>query len=124
MWVLVLALLAQSVDFEAEGVKALDAKRYAEAADLFAKAVAADPKDYAAHFQLALTYSLQGKDAEAIPQYKTTLELKPGLYQAQLNAGISLLRTKQPAEALPYLKSAAEQKPKEPRPAYYLAQAL
>ena len=124
MWLLVTTLLIQTADFEADGVKALDAKQYDAAVDLFTKAVAADPKDYAAHFHLALAYSLLGKDAEAIAQYKSTLELKSGLYEAELNIGVCMSRAKDPASAIPYLKSAAAQKPKEFRPAIYLAQAL
>lgn len=123
MWLILAALLVQSVDYQAEGIKALDGKRYDEAVGLFAKAVAEDPKDYAAHFHLALTYSLLGKDADAIPEYKTVLELKPGLFEAELNVGISLLRIKDATQALPYLKAACEQKPKEFRPAFYYAQA-
>ena len=111
MWLLVTALLIQTADFEADGVKALDAKQYDAAVGLFTKAVAADPKDYAAHFHLALAYSLLGKDAEAIAQYKSTLELKPGLYEAELNIGVSMSRAKDPASAIPYLKIAAAQKP-------------
>ena len=57
------------------------------------QATAADPKDYAAHFQLALAYSLLGRDGDAIPQYKTALELHPGMYEAELNLGLSLMRT-------------------------------
>ena len=124
MWLLVAALLAQTADFEADGIKALDAKQYDAAVELFAKAVAADPKDYAAHFHLALAYSLLGRDAEAIAQYQSTLELKPGLYEAELNIGISMSRAKDAASAIPHLKSAAAQKPKEFRPAFSLAQAL
>ena len=59
---------------------------------------AADPKDFAAHFQLALAYSLLGRDADAIPQYKTTLELHPGMYEAELNLGLSLMRTDHPPD--------------------------
>ena len=124
MWIVLVALLAQSADFQADGIKALDAQKYDEAVELFTKAVAADPKDYGAHFHLALAYSLLGKDANAIPEYKTVLELKPGLYEAELNLGISLLRSKDASAAIPYLKSAVEQKSKEFRPAFYLAQAL
>ncbi|HTS78088.1 MAG TPA: tetratricopeptide repeat protein [Bryobacteraceae bacterium] len=124
MWFLLAVLLAQAPDYQGDGIKALDAKQYQSAADLFTKAVAADPKDYAAHFHLALAYSLLGKDADAVAQYKSTLELKPGLYEAELNEGISLLRMKDAASALPLLKNAAGQKPKEFRPAYYYAQAL
>src|SRR5262249_6914444 len=56
-------------------------------------------------------------------EYRKTLELKPGLYEAQLNAGILLLKQKQAAEAAPLLAGAAGQKPKEYRPRFYLAGA-
>jgi len=124
MWFLLLALLAQSTNYLAEGNQALDAKQYDRAIELFTKAVAADPKDYSAEFQLALTYSLLGKDPDAIPHYRAALVLRPGLYEADLNLGLSLLRTKAAAAALPYLKAAVDQKPQEYRPAFYFAQAL
>lgn len=124
MWLLLAALLVQTVDYQAEAAKALDAKQYQAAVDLLNKAVAADPKDYGAQFNLALAYSLLGNDAEAIPHYKVVLDLKPGLYEAELNLGICMLRAKDGAGALPHLKNAAAQKPKEYRPAFYVAQAL
>ena len=124
MWVLLAVFLAQSVDFSAEGVKALDQQKYDVAVDSFTKAVAQDPKDYGVRFNLALAYSLWGKYAESIPQYKTVLELKPGLYEAELNLGISLLRSKDAAAAIEQLKAAAEQRPKEFRPVFYLADAF
>jgi tetratricopeptide (TPR) repeat protein len=127
MWVLAalaLLLFRPATDYEAEGLKALDAKQYEQAAQLFSQAIQADPKDYAAHFHLALAYSLLGKDAEAIPEYQKTLDLKPGLYQAELNIGMLLLRDQRAKEAKPYLDAAVEAKPKEFRPQYYLAEAL
>ena len=126
MWpttVLVLFLALQSNYYEL-GLKALDEKRYQEAVDNFINAIAAEPKDYSLHFNLALAYSLLGKDAEAIPEYKKALEIKPGLYQAELNLGILLLREKQGADAVPYLTDAVSQKAKEFRPNFYLASAL
>ena len=117
-------LLAFQTNFSEDGLKALDEKRYPAAVENLTKAIAANPKDYSLHFNLALAYSLMGKHAEAIPEYKTTLELKPDLYQAQLNLGISLLREKQPAEAARYLTTAVAQNPKEYRANYYLAAAL
>src|ERR1700685_4176847 len=107
-----------------QGLKALDEKRYQAAVDSFTQALAADPKDYSLHFNLALAYSLMGKNAEAIPEYKKTLELQPGLFEAELNVSISLLREKRPAEAVPYLTAATTQKANEYRPNYYLATAL
>ncbi|HTW66034.1 MAG TPA: tetratricopeptide repeat protein [Bryobacteraceae bacterium] len=107
-----------------QGLKALNDKQYQAAADDFTRAVAADPKDYSLHFNLALAYSLLGKDAEAVPEYQKTLELKPGLYQAELNLGISLLREKRAADAVAVLTDAAAQKATEYRPHYYVADAL
>jgi tetratricopeptide (TPR) repeat protein len=119
-----LLLFLPAADYQAEGLKALDSKQYDQAAHLFAQAVQADPKDYAAHFHLALSYSLLGKDAEAIPEYQKTLGLKPGLFQAELNLGILLLRAKRAKEAAPHFDAAAQTKPKDFRAQRYLGDAL
>ncbi|MBZ5634752.1 MAG: tetratricopeptide repeat protein [Acidobacteriia bacterium] len=125
MWpILFVALLAQAPDYVAEGLKALDAGNSDAAVELFTKAVAAEPADYSAHFNLALAYSTSNKDAQAIPEYRKTLDLHPGLYEALLNLSISLLNVNDPAAAIPLLKEAAEQKPREFRPVYYLGDAL
>jgi tetratricopeptide (TPR) repeat protein len=100
MWLLLLAvLLAQSADFEAAGKRALEAHNYQEAVAAFRQAVAADPKDYAAHFNLGFAYTLAGQDTDAVGEFKTVLDLHPGVFEAQLNLGVSLLRLHQFAEA-------------------------
>ncbi len=114
----------QAPDYSAEGLKALDAAKYDQAAEWFGKAVAADPKDYSAHFNLALAYSMLQRDADSLAEYKKVLELKPGTYEAELNLGILLIRDKQAGAAVPYLQQAAAQKPKEFRPQLYWAEAL
>jgi tetratricopeptide (TPR) repeat protein len=125
MWAAaVLLVLFLTVDHSEEGRKALEAQDYAAAARHFAQAAAADPQDYAARFHLALSNSLIEKDEEAIQDYRKVLELKPGLYQAELNLGILLLRQKRAAEAVPLLRSAADARPGEFRPRYYLAEGL
>src|ERR1700730_9258887 len=124
MWFLLLAFLAQTTDFQAEGLKALDARKFEDAAALFSKAIAADPKDYGAHFNLGLAYSMLGRNADAIPEYKTVLELQPGLYDADMNLGLTLLPTKDAPAAIPHLQSATQQKPKEYRPEFYLSEAF
>ncbi len=126
MWptaLLVLLLVFQNNYYE-QGLKALDQNQYQSAVDDFLKAIESEPQDYILHFNLALAYSLLGKDADAIPQYKKVLELKPDLYQADLNLGITLVRSKQAADAVPYLAAAVAQKSQEYRPNYYLAAAL
>ncbi len=106
-----------------EGMKALDERRYEDAAQLFRQVINSDPSDYSAHFNLALAYSFLGKDSDGIYEYQKVLALKPGLYEAQLNLGILLLRQKHAPEAAPLLEAAAGQKPKEFRPQYYLGEA-
>ena len=100
MYLLFLALLlAQAVDFDAAGKKALQERKYPEAVAAFRQAVAAGPKDYAAHFNLGFAYTMAGQDAEAAQEFKTVLDLHPGVFEAQLNLGISLLRLKRLTEA-------------------------
>lgn len=94
-----------------EGMKALEAKDYPSAIAAFERAVAGDGNDYAAHFHLALAQTLAGRYAEAVPHYRQTLKLKPGLYEAEINLGLLLFRTKDYAGAEPLLKAASEKKP-------------
>lgn len=131
MWtgVLVAVLCFQAApsthqDWQAQGLRALEQNNYPAAIAAFERAVSADSRSYAARFHLALSYSLAGRDAEAIGEYRKTLELKPDLYEANLNLGILLLRTKQAEGALAPLRTAASTKPKDPKPAAYLADAL
>jgi tetratricopeptide (TPR) repeat protein len=124
MWAIAAAfLLLQTTDYSEEGLKALEAGQYQAAAEAFTKAVAADPKDYVAHFNLAQAYGFLHKNAEGVAEYRKALELKPGLYEAELNGGILLMRENNPAEAQPLLAQAAEQKPEEYLPRYSLAVA-
>ncbi len=124
LWLAFQAGLAGQTNLSEQGLRALDDKRYPDAVSSFTQAIAADPKDYSLHFNLALAYSLMGKNADAIPEYKKTLELKPDLYEAELNLGISLLRERRAADAVLYLTAAVGQKATDYRPNYYLATAL
>jgi tetratricopeptide (TPR) repeat protein len=124
MWPIVVALLfMQASDPVSEGSKALDEGRFEAAIQSLTQAIAADPKDYYSHFNLALAYASLHRDEESIAEYRKTLELKPKLYEAELNAGMMLVQARRPEEALPLLEDAAAQKPKEFRPQYYLAEA-
>jgi len=106
MWAVAVALLfLQAADPYAAGTKALEEGRYEAAVTAFTAAVAADAKDYAAHFHLALAYSLLHRDAEGIAEYRKTLELHPGLYEAELNGGILLLRFQRFLEGYPLGRS-------------------
>ena len=123
-----LILLAASTvggsDLQADGLQALDHQQFAQAEQIFSKLAAQDPKDYTAFFNLALAESGLQKPDDAISHYRKVLELKPNLFEAELNLGILYLRKKQNAEAVPLLQDAVKQKPDQPRPKRHLADAL
>ncbi len=124
MWAIMAAFFfLQASDPVVIGSQAIEEGKYDAAVAAFTQAIAAAPNDYYSHFNLALAYGYLHRDAEAAAEYRKTLELKPGLYEAQLNGGMVLLGSDQPAEALPLLQAAAEQKPEEFRPRLYLAEA-
>ena len=121
---ILISVFAPQQDFLADGLKALDANQPAAAEPLFRQAIAKDAGNVTAHFNLALALSLEQKDDEAIRELQRTLELQPGLYQAEVNLGTLLLRNMRAAEALAVLKDAVSRKPKDPRPNLLYAQAL
>ena len=106
------------------GLEELDREDYAGAEAALSKAVAQDPEDYAAWFNLAFARTMLGNRAQAITDYEKVLALSPGLYEAQLNLGIVLIQAKETDRAVPLLEAAAASKPGEFRPNYYLAEAL
>jgi tetratricopeptide (TPR) repeat protein len=123
MWIAgALLFFFQSAGNTADGLKALEEHRYEAAVESFRKAIGADPADYAAHFNLAVAYGLLSQDAAGIAEYRKTLELKPGLFEAETNAGLLLLRQKRSAEALPLFEDASQQKPQDFASRYHLAQ--
>src|SRR5450755_4372586 len=123
MWAVAAFLLLLQADYTTDGMKALDEGKYDAAVQAFRKVIEADAKDYFAHFNLAMAFTLLHRDAEATAEFRKTLEIKPALYEAELNGGIVLLRQKNPADALPLFEDAAGKKPQEFRPRYYLAES-
>lgn len=116
---------AQQADTDlAAGLKALDADQPAAAEESLRRAVAAAPDDYFSHFNLALALSMQNKDAEAIGEFRATLQRKPGLYEANLNLGMVLLRAKQAGDAVVVLRDAVGAKPEDAVANYYFGDAL
>ncbi|MBV8809296.1 MAG: tetratricopeptide repeat protein [Acidobacteriaceae bacterium] len=118
------SLLAQQADSQQTGLQALDHQDYSQAEQVFSKLVEANPKDYASLFYLALAETGLKREADAIAHYKQVLDLKPGLYEAELNLGILDVHNEHPADAIPLLRDAAKQKPNQGRPERYLGDAL
>jgi tetratricopeptide (TPR) repeat protein len=124
-WPLALLLLQAAPPANpAAAVQALEAGKFAEAAGILEKLVAADPQDYRARFNLAFAYSQLNRDPEAIENYKKVVEQQPDLAPARLNLGVILLRQKQPAEAATHLEVAASKRPEDFRSQFYWGEAL
>ncbi len=117
--------VSPAADLQATGLQALDHGDFAQAQQIFAQLVAADPKDYSALFNLAISESALKRDGDAIGHYKQVLALKPGLYEAELNLGILEVRSHtDTTDAVSLLADAAKQKPTVARPQRYLGEAL
>ena len=108
----------------ADAARALEQEKYAEAVPLLEKALAADPADYRARFNLAFALTQLQRDPEAIEQYTKVAEQQPDLVPARLNLGLLLLRQKNAAAAAPHLEVAAEKRPQDYRAQFYCAEAL
>ena len=58
--------------------------RYREGAELLQEAIRLEPRLVGAQLNLAQAYSLQGKDAQAVPVFRRVLELDPGNATARI----------------------------------------
>jgi len=87
--------------------------RRAEAAALFAKALALDPNYIAARMSLADSLSEDGHNEEAARQYREVLRQNPGQVDAHCNLACVLAAQGQPAEAMTQLQQALRLRPSD-----------
>ena len=66
----------------------------------YAKVVERDPKNAAAHYNLALCLERQEKFEAAAQEFEATLSIDPKRWQAQIGRGLCFLRLNQPDAAL------------------------
>jgi tetratricopeptide (TPR) repeat protein len=89
---------------------AIDKKDYATAEPLLRKAVAANPENYQAWFDLGFVYNGLGNTQDSIAAYRKSVAAKPDVFESNLNLGLMLVKTGQP-DAEPYLRAATTLKP-------------
>ena len=87
------------LDDFATGKKALEAKKWAEAASSFSKVVAQNPKNADAYNYLGYSNRWLGKYDEAFAAYNKALTLDPKHRGALEYSGIAYLKTSQKAQA-------------------------
>lgn len=84
---------------------------YSSAEPLLQKATAKDPKSYAAWYDLGYAEQELGHTADAIADYKRSIELDPKVFETNLNLGVALASSGKRDEATKYLKAATGLQP-------------
>jgi tetratricopeptide (TPR) repeat protein len=106
------------------GRVAFDARRFAEAAEAFRKAITANPASTQAHINLGAALVELGERAGALEQYQAALRLDPGNATAHYNLGLLLAKQNQHEEAINHLQAALSAQPKDADARLLLAQEL
>lgn len=106
------------------GRTALDAKRYAEAADEFRKAVAARPESVAGRVNLGAALNLMGDRRGAIEQFQEALRIAPENANAHYNLGVLFVSQNRHPEAITHLQFVLKSNSRDSTAAIMLARLL
>ena len=96
-----------------EAEKALDKKDYAQAEKLLSSASTTSPNHYRVWFDLGALYSLTDRKPQAIDAYKKCVEIKPDVFESNLNLGLLLASSGSTGDAAKYLRAATALKPSQ-----------
>lgn len=105
------------------GRLALEAKRYADAAVEFRKAIAARPESVTGRVNLGATLNLMGDPSGAIEQFETALRIAPGNTNAHYNLGLLFVNQNRHREAITHLQFVLQSEPGDSSARLLLAQA-
>ncbi len=89
---------------------AIQKNDFTSAEPLLKKALAKDPKNYQAWFDLGFVYNRLNREADSIHAYRQSVAAKPDVFESNLNLGLMLARSNNP-EAEQFLRAAAKLKP-------------
>lgn len=106
------------------GRMALEAHRFSEAADLFRKAIAAQPDSLPAHLNLGAALSQTGDLPGAIAQFEEVLRIDPNHPDTHYNLGLLLAQLNRDEEAIKHLQSALADTPTDINARFLLGQEL
>lgn len=96
-----------SVDQAEEAIARQD---FTAAEKLLVEATGRDPRDHRAWFDLGFVYSATGRKPDAIAAYRKSVEIKPDVFETNLNLGVLLAQQNSP-EAEKFLRTATALKP-------------
>jgi tetratricopeptide (TPR) repeat protein len=106
------------------GKVAFEARRYAEAANEFRKAVGANPESVAARVNLGAALTQLGDLNGAAEQFEEALRIEPGKVNAHYNLAVLLARQNKHEQAITHLRSALNVEPGDQSARFLLAQEL
>ena len=89
---------------------AIEKQDYATAEPLLKKVVTNDPQNFAAWFDLGFVYNALGRTDDAIAAYRKSVAAKPGVFESNLNLGLTLVKAGQP-DAEQFLRAATSSNP-------------
>ncbi|HWN40633.1 MAG TPA: glycosyltransferase family 39 protein [Thermoanaerobaculia bacterium] len=101
----------------------LQLRHWQNSESLFRHAAAVTERNFIAHLNLAQIHANRGERGPALEHFRTTLEIRPGMWQAQASLGNTLRRWGRPDKALPHLRNAVRLRPHDPRLRRSLAEA-
>jgi tetratricopeptide (TPR) repeat protein len=105
------------------GRSAMEAKRYAEAADEFRKAVAARPESVAGRVNLGAALNALGDARGAMDQFEEVLRIAPENANAHYNLAILFVKQNRHQESILHLQSVIKSNPRDSSARSLLAQA-
>ena len=108
----------------ARGKVAFEARRYAEAAVEFRKAVAVSPRNVTARINLGATLSQLGDVQGAAEQFEEAIRIDPGRVNAHYNLAILLAGQNQHEKAITHLQSALAVEPNDTSVQFLLGSEL
>jgi protein O-mannosyl-transferase len=101
----------------------LQLRHWEDSESLFKHAAAVTERNFIAHLHLAQIYAERDDRGRALEHFRTTLEIRPGMWQAQASLGNTLRRWGRPDKALPHLRNSVRLRPQDPRLRQALAEA-
>ena len=108
----------------ARGKVAFEARRYADAATEFRKAVVAKPDSVTARINLGAALTQVGDVNGAVEQFEEALKIEPGRVNAHYNLAVLLARQNKHEQAITHLRSALRVEENDLNARFLLAQEL
>jgi tetratricopeptide (TPR) repeat protein len=118
------AVLHSPLNYETQGLRALESGKVKEAADLFRKGLELAPDDPTLLHRLGTALFMQGDSAGSVRQFEQALRLSPDFPRAHFGLGMVLNLTGRQPEAIEHFAAAVKSQPDYLEARLALAEAL